>query len=319
MIIRIFLLLISLFTNLGIISTVQAANDTNLRDTTIGDTGVNNDMLDNFIGPVQSFFFSAWDYGQDGIVGAFTTIAFQIKNFFIAIAVIFLIIGVIKLLFSSSDEENVKKWKANIIWTSVGIFFMQIAFSVWNTLILRNSSDRFGSALGWEFWVNIFSPIVNLLQMLAAFGFILMAIFAFFVMVTAGGDEEKVKKSKNTILYALVWFLLIKIPYALVRAIYGRPGCENSSWGLINIWTCDIKEVDLTKWIGIIWKVFTFFNTFLSIICVILVIYAGWLILISGGDEEKIKKAKNIILYIIIGFIVLVGSHTIFNFFILKG
>ena len=138
-------------------------------------------------------------------------------------------------------------------------------------------------------------------------------------MVTAGGDEEKVKKSKNTILYALIGFLLIKIPYALVRAMYGRPGCENSSWGLINIGTCDIKNVDLAGWIGIVWKIFTFFNTFLSVICVILIIYAGFLVLISGGDEEKIKKAKNTILYIAIGFILLVWSHALFNFFILKG
>ena len=136
--------------------------------------------------PVRSFFFFFLEGGQDGILGAFTTIAFQIKNFFILIAVIFLIIGIIKLLFSSNDEESVKKWKSNIIWTSIGIFVMQIAFSVWNTLILRNDSDKIGSSLGWEFWINIFSPIVNLLQMLAAFGFLFMAVWAFFIMVTAG-------------------------------------------------------------------------------------------------------------------------------------
>jgi flagellar basal body-associated protein FliL len=39
----------------------------------------------------------------------------------------------------------------------------------------------------------------------------------------------------------------------------------------------------------------------------------------SGGDEEKLKKAKNTILYIVLGFIVLVASHAIFRFFILKG
>ncbi|MFZ2255694.1 MAG: hypothetical protein WAW59_02930 [Patescibacteria group bacterium] len=55
------------------------------------------------------------------------------------------------------------------------------------------------------------------------------------------------------------------------------------------------------------------------LVCVILVIYAGWLVLISGGDEEKLKKAKSTILYVFIGFIVLIASHTIFRFFILQG
>lgn len=163
------------------------------------------------------------------MIGVFTTIAFQIKNFFIAIAVIFLIIGVIKLLFSSNDEESLKRWRSNIIWVSVGIFIMQIAFSVWNTLILRGATDIIGSSLGWEFWINVFSPIVDLLQILASFGFLFMAVWAFFILVTAGGDEERIKKAKNTILYAIIGFLLIRVPYAIVKAFYGRPGCEYSA------------------------------------------------------------------------------------------
>jgi hypothetical protein len=75
---------------------------------------------------------------------------------------------------------------------------------------------------------------VDILQLLAAFGFIAMAIWAFFVMATAG-DEEKVKKSRNTILYAIIGFLLIKVPYEIVKAFYGRPGCENSSGSLVSV------------------------------------------------------------------------------------
>jgi hypothetical protein len=204
----------------------------------------------------------------------------------------------------------------SIIWVSVGIFVMQIAFSVWSTLILKNAGEVLGSGLGWQFWINIFAPIVDLLQMLAAFGFLLMAVWAFFIMVTAAGDEEKVKKSKNTILYAIIWFLLIKIPYALVKAIYG----DYTLCDTIGTSSCiSGVKVNLADGIGIVGKLFTFFNTFLSVICAILIIYAGWLVLISGGEEEKLKKAKTTILYIILGFIVLVASHALFRFFILKG
>ena len=62
---------------------------------------------------------------------------------------------------------------------------MQIAFSVWDALILTSASDVVGSSFGWDFWVKIFAPIVNLLQMLAAFGFLFMACWAFFMLVTA--------------------------------------------------------------------------------------------------------------------------------------
>jgi hypothetical protein len=109
-----------------------------------------------------------------------------------------------------------------------------------------------------------------------------MAVWAFFIMVTGGGDEEKVKKAKNTIIYSIVGFLLIRIPYAIVKSFYGRPGCENTGSGAFtSVGACDIKEVDLSTGIGIVGKLFTYFNTFLSVICVLLVIYVGWLVLIS--------------------------------------
>lgn len=144
-----------------------------------------------------------------------------------------------------------------------------------------------------------------------------MAVYAFFTIVTGGGDEEKLKKGKNMIIYALVGFLLIRLPRAFISAIYGAPDCKESEY----LWTsdCAIKNQDLNATIGVIGSVFNYLNTFLGVLCVILVIYAGWLVLVSGGDEEKLKKAKNIILYIIIGLILLVSSHAIFRFFIMNG
>ena len=145
----------------------------------------------------------------------------------------------------------------------------------------------------------------------------IMMIYAFYIIVTGGGEEEKRKKWISTFIYAIIGFFLIKIPEAFVSAIYGSPDCKESGW--LTIGNCEIEKQNLTGWIQIIAKVFNFFNTFLSIICVILIIYAGWLVFISWGDEEKLKKAKNIVLYIAIGLIVLVASHVIFRFFILQG
>jgi type IV secretory pathway VirB2 component (pilin) len=39
---------------------------------------------------------------------------------------------------------------------------------------------------------------------------------------------------------------------------------------------------------------------FISIVAVVYIIYAGFNILTGTGDEEKIKKSKSIILYVVI-------------------
>lgn len=289
----------------------------NVRDVRIESTNNTNAKLTEFIWPISEFFFTAPTGGWDWLNLAFINIAFQIKNFFVGIAVLFLIIGVLKLLFSPAWDEDVKKWKSNIIWVSVGVFIMQIAFSVWKTLILNEINDSVGGWLWYQFWISIFEPIVNIMQMLAAFGFMLMMLYAFYIIVTGGGDEEKLKKWKNIVIYALIWFFLIKLPKSIIEAIYGN--VSNQCKTAISVATCEMERQNLSWAVGIIAKIFNFFNTFLTILCVILIIYAGWLVLISWGDEEKLKKAKHTILYIVVWFVILVASQAIFKFFILKG
>lgn len=158
-------------------------NDINIRNTDINTTGNSNNQLEEFYAPISEFFYSPSMEGKDGILEAFTTIAFQIKNIFIVLAVLFLIFSVIRLLFSPNDEESVKKWKNNIIWVSVGIFVMQIAFSVWKTMIIQDIGTNIDAKLGWAIWLQVFSPIVGILQLLASFGFLLMIVYAFYTIV----------------------------------------------------------------------------------------------------------------------------------------
>jgi hypothetical protein len=56
--------------------------------------------------------------------------------------------------------------------------------------------------------------------------------------------------------------------------------------------------------LGVINKIATWFLTIVVAIAVIMFVYAGFLYLTSGGDDEKIKSAKNYLLYGIIGIAV---------------
>lgn len=56
--------------------------------------------------------------------------------------------------------------------------------------------------------------------------------------------------------------------------------------------------------------------TFISIIAVIYIIYAGFNILIGNGDEEKLKKSKTTIIYVAIGIVLIWLAWPITNFFL---
>ena len=56
--------------------------------------------------------------------------------------------------------------------------------------------------------------------------------------------------------------------------------------------------------------------TFLGIISVVLIIYAGFTWMTAGGNEEKIKKAKSILTNSVIGLIIIMASYALAKFII---
>jgi len=60
----------------------------------------------------------------------------------------------------------------------------------------------------------------------ASFVFIAVAIYAFYKIVTANGDDEAVSKGKMTIVYGLIGFVVIKLADVLVRSTYGVNECK---------------------------------------------------------------------------------------------
>lgn len=303
-------------------SILFAANaaDPNLIDTSTVTVNSNlNGDIATFGGHswISEFFFDPV-FWSSSVQNTFVNIAWAIKNFFILIATIFLIIGIIKLLFRSGEEEDLKKWRHNIIYVSVGIFIMQIGYSVWRTLYLDSTyTGNIDGRLWWLFWANILEPIVSVMFVLASFGFLAMAVFAFYILVTANGNDEKAKKGKNIALYAVIGFILLRVPKGFVTAIYGEPvaACKNTNW--LAIGNCTLTASNLGNGVSIFGKILTYISTFLALTAVVLVIYAGWLIFSSAGEEEKLKKAKSVLLYVGIGFIALISSQVAFRFFFL--
>ena len=81
---------------------------------------------------------------------------------------------------------------------------MQIAFSIWKTLLITDDHSTINGVLSWEFWNQVVAPIVALMQFLAGFLFLGMMIYAFYMMVTGSGDEERVKKGRSMVIYAII-------------------------------------------------------------------------------------------------------------------
>jgi hypothetical protein len=99
---------------------------------------VRNSYLDDFASPFSGYFFTASSTGERGAYNSIIMVARDVKNLFIAIAVIYLVISVLRLLFSKGGEDDAKKWKSSIAGTTIGIVVMQSAFVFVTTLYDKN-------------------------------------------------------------------------------------------------------------------------------------------------------------------------------------
>lgn len=271
----------------------------------------NNEKLNNFNDTDR--FINVSRGGETGIFNTLVRFARDLKNIFFVIATIYFLIITLILIFSSNTEEAVGNYKKWIIWITIGLIVMQIAYAF--TLILF---DQWVSARLWASLVEVLVlPIIALLQTLAGIFFVAMAIFAFYRLVTANGNEEAIKSAKSTILYAIFGFFIIRFAKTIVEAFYGQINCESFSLGFVTVdGTNCVNRTDVSQGIQVIISIINFLNSFVAIAVLIMIIYAGLQILLSGGDEEKIKKWKQAILYVAIGLFVLVANFLILTFFL---
>ncbi len=57
-----------------------------------------------------------------------------------------------------------------------------------------------------------------------------------------------------------------------------------------------------------------YFMGFIGILLVAIIVYAGFLIIVSQGEEEELTKGRTMIVYAIIGVVIIFLSYTIVNF-----
>lgn len=270
----------------------------------------NNDKLQNFNDNGQFIEVSTW--GEKWIYNTLILFARDLKNLFYIIATVYFLIISLKLILASNTEEELGNFKKGIIWITIWLIVMQIAFAF--TKILY---DQWVSARLWASLIeNLIWPLISLIYTLASVFFIAMAIYAFYRLVTANGNEEAVKSWKMTIIYALLGFIILRFARAIVEAFYGSINCESFDYGfiIINGENC-INRLDISEGANIILTVLNWVNGFIALIVLLMIIYAGFQILLSGGDEEKVTKGKTAIIYIALGLLLLVINFLLLTFF----
>ena len=173
--------------------------------------------------------------------------------------------------------------------------------------------------------------------------FVIAAILALYFLVTAGyqyvtsgGNAEKTKKAGQTILYASIGLILVILSYTLITWVFkigttavnpiddfctevntssrydgeDNTVCDSNVTDKFN----DAAGVGFLDKNGFVSRIIKFISFLTGFLAVIFIVVGGLQFTFSGGDAEKTKKAKKMILFARIGVGVTVASNVILRF-----
>jgi len=258
------------------------------------------------------WFFWITKTWASAIKSSFVTIAKDLKNLFFVISTIFFFVITLKLLFSSNTEDEFTKYKKWIIWITVWLVVMQLA--LWFVIVIFDSWGWNWTSLAFNLSDNIINPLIKLLETLASIFFLWIAIYSFVRLVSAWGNEERVKSWKNSIIYALIGFWIVILARKVVETIYWFWKCNENP--LLDV-CLKVQKIELSKFNEVFLNVVNWANSFIAIITLLMVIYAWFILFTSGWDEEKLKKVKKIIIYVALWVFVIIANYLIITLFII--
>lgn len=234
------------------------------------------------------------------------------------VAVFFLIFSGFRLVTAGGEEEVINKQKTNLYWTVIGLILISIATQVDKIFFLGSDGDYEGTFLNSTEHSLASSGIFNetVFIIISFIKIIIASVAIFFIvrsganLVVGGFNEETLNKEKKNIGIGILSLIGITLASTVVNKIFLNIEENFQPYGTAE------ATVNLGPGIEELIGLINFLVTFVSPIAILALIGASIYYLISLGDEEKMGKAKNIIINAIIGILIIYGAFGLVTTFV---
>jgi hypothetical protein len=156
------------------------------------------------------------------------------------------------------------------------------------------------------FIVRIAFNIVEMIMVIIGYIAVFFILYGGFQFVANNGSAATVEKASRTILNAVIGLAISMSSVAILNLVFGILQGQSGNVNGIPVLTGE----------QILQNILNTAYFIMGIIAVIVIIIAGITYATSAGDSAKVTKAKNQILYAVIGIVVILSAFAITNFII---
>ncbi len=250
-------------------------------------------------------------YGTENILRQMMSSSYGIVttiNILIGTIALFMLVMIgVNFVISNGDTDKMNAQKKQFGYLLIGLFIVSLS-----EFVALNIFDP-----NWGFLQNKNTLVVlnnkamqikSYLQYMIGFITLFMATLSGYNIIVSGNNDDTISKEKSFILNILIGGVLIIVAEIFVRfvfvgQVFNEAGEIVRNDGLN-------AERGIMELIGIL----NYILTFSGAIAIFMIILSGAYYVFSMGDEDRMNRAKRIIINSIIALVIIFSSYTISTF-----
>lgn len=232
-----------------------------------------------------------------------------VKLIIVVIGILYITIMGYSLVTSGENEENVTTAKRGITYAIIAFVMISMSqevaqiFDMKDHSILESPQEILKRVRLFDRRVEI---VVTFIKYVIGSYAVLMIVRSGFKLITAGNKEEEVTKHKASILYSGGGLLLIYIGDIFINKVFYKID-RNVYSGITGVQ----PKVDAQAGIEQIKGITNFVVSLVGPIAVLILIVGAILYATAGGEQDKMDKAKRLIMTAAIGILIIYGAFAI--------
>lgn len=233
-----------------------------------------------------------------------------------AIAIVMIIVAGVKLVTAGGNEEVFTKQSMTLLYAVIGLAFVGLA----GELSRIFDVDRGGFLKDPSVAVQRARLFNRTLQIIITFiKYIIGSIAVLFIvrnglrLIMVSGSEEEVTKDKTNIFYGLLGLVVILISDPIINKVFFK--IDTSTYPGLNPVRPGLDPYRLVREIAGVTNVVA---AIAGPFALLSLLAGGLMYALAAGDDEKIGKAKKMIMWSIIGIIIIYGAFAIVSTFVAR-
>ncbi len=214
-------------------------------------------------------------------------------------------IGVVMILSMWDDEEKLSSAKKQLWYALIWLLFINIPGTLYDSFDQKEanvtqqigvgnfveSADQYNNIFinPFALWATLEDNIIGFLKAIIFFLAIFLIIYEWVKMIASRGNDEDITNSKQKIFYSILWLIFIWVMEAWKNLAF-----SGDIWDGKNLFQ---SLANLALY-------------FAGPIAIFFLSLAGYYFITAAGDEEKIKKAKSIVINTILATLILLWMYT---------